>query len=297
MIELHEVEKDYGPVVIGPLTFTVEPRSITGLLGPNGSGKTTTLCRMVELLRGNGTTLFDGSHYSDLNIPQQVVGMMFDSVPAHPGRSVMDHLRLAATTADVSRDRCDELLELVGLASVPKRRIDRLSLGMRQRLGIACALIGSPRYLVLDEPSIGLDPVGRVWFRDLLHSLAADGCAILLSTHDLEVVESIADRVVLMSKGRMLADSALKDLVAGSAGRNVDVTCELPHKAAEALAMARIGQCHSVSGNTVSIAEATIEEVCLCLTDVRVGISAIRYKSSSLHDMYISMIDQLDEHA
>ena len=295
MIELHEVEKDYGPVVIGPLTFTVEPRSITGLVGPNGSGKTTTLCRMVELLRGNGTTLFDGSHYSDLNIPQQVVGMMFDGVPAHPGRSVMDHLRLAATTADVSRDRCDELLELVGLASVPKRRIDRLSLGMRQRLGIACALIGSPRHLVLDEPSIGLDPVGRVWFRDLLHGLAADGCAILLSTHDLAVVESIADRVVLLSKGRMLADSALKDLVAGSAGRTVEVTCELPHKAVEALASTGISVCDPASGNNVSIADATIEEVCLCLAAARVGISAIRYKSNSLHDVYISMMDELNE--
>ena len=261
MIELCAVGKDYGPVAIGPLTFTVEPGSITGLLGPNGSGKTTTLRRMVELLHGTGSTLFDGSYYSDLNIPQRVVGMMFDGVPAHPGRSAIDHLRLAATTAEVGRNSCYELLEMVGLASVPKRRTAKLSLGMRQRLGIACALIGSPRYLVLDEPSIGLDPVGSVWFRDLLHSFAA-ARAVLLSTHDLGVVESIADRVVLLSKGKMLADSTLKDLVAGSVGRTVEVTCELPHKAAEALASA--GTSASVIrclAMTVSIRDATIEDV------------------------------------
>ena len=297
MIELCAVGKDYGPVVIGPLTFTVEPGSITGLLGPNGSGKTTTLRRMVELLHGTGSTLFDGSYYSDLNIPQRVVGMMFDGVPAHPGRSAIDHLRLAATTAEVDRNRCHELLEMVGLASVPKRRIAKLSLGMRQRLGIACALIGSPRYLVLDEPSIGLDPVGSVWFRDLLHSFAADGCAVLLSTHDLGVVESIADRVVLLSKGRMLADSTLKDLVAGSVGPAVKVTCELPHKAAEALASAGIGQCDAVLGNTVMIRDATIEDVCLCLAAAGAGISSIRYESSSLNDVYISMMDELNDEA
>ena len=297
MIELCGVGKDYGPVAIGPLTFTVEPGSITGLLGPNGSGKTTTLRRMVELLHGTGSTLFDGSYYSDLNIPQRVVGMMFDGVPAHPGRSAIDHLRLAATTAEVGRNSCYELLEMVGLASVPKRRTAKLSLGMRQRLGIACALIGSPRYLVLDEPSIGLDPVGSVWFRDLLHSFAADGCAVLLSTHDLGVVESIADRVVLLSKGKMLADSTLKDLVAGSVGRTVEVTCELPHKAAEALASAGIGQCDPVLGNTVSIRDATIEDVCHCLAAARASISSIRYKSSSLYDVYISMMHELNDEA
>ena len=293
MIELHEVEKNYGSVAIGPLTFTVDPGSITGLLGPNGSGKTTTLCRMVGLLGGMGVTLFGGSQYSDLIIPQRVVGMMFDGVPAHPGRSVIGHLRLAATTADVDRDRCDELLELVGLGSVPKLRIDKLSLGMRQRLGIACALIGSPRYLVLDEPSNGLDPVGSIWFRDLLHSLAAEGCAILLSTHNLDLVDNIADRVVVVSKGKMLADLPLGDLVARFVERTIEATCESPHKAVEALATAGIGQCGPIYGNNVTIRDAAIEDVCLCLATAEVGISAIRHGSSRLHDVYISMMGQL----
>ena len=297
MIELRGVGKDYGPVAIGPMTFTVECGSIVGLLGPNGSGKTTTLCRMVGLLHGSGETLFDGRYYSDARIPQRVVGMMFDSVPAHPGRSVIDHLRLAATTAEVSKFRCHELLEMVGLASVPKRRIEKLSLGMRQRLGIACALVGSPRYLILDEPGIGLDPAGTVWLRDLLHSLAADGCAILLSTHDLTMVESIADRVVLMSKGALLIESALKDLVAGDVGQIVEVTCSLPRKAAEALASAGIGRCDSVLHNTVIIRGAMIEDVCLCLATASVGISLIRYASSSLNEVYASRMDELNDEA
>ena len=294
MIELRGVGKDYGPVAIGPMTFTVKSGSIVGLLGPNGSGKTTTLCRMVGLLNGSGETLFDGNHYSDARIPQRVVGMMFDGVPAYPGRSVIDHLRLAATMAEVSKSRCHELLEIVGLASVPKRRIDKLSLGMRQRLGIACALVGSPRCLILDEPGIGLDPEGTVWLRDLLQSLATDGCAILLSTHDLTMVESIADRVILVANGTLLVESALKDFIAGDTDQIVEVTCKLPSKAAEALASAGIGRCDSVLHNTVIIRDAMIEDVCLCLAAADVGISLIRYASSSLNEVFASRIDELN---
>lgn len=297
MIELRGVGKDYGSIAIGPMTFTVESGSIVGLLGPNGSGKTTTLCRMVGLLHGSGETLFDGSHYSDARIPQQVVGIMFDGVPAHPARSVINHLKLAATVADASISRCYELLETVGLASVSRRRIDKLSLGMRQRLGIACALIGSPRYLILDEPGIGLDPAGTVWLRDLLQSMAAAGCAILLSTHDLTMVESIADRVILISNGALQCDYTMKDFVARDVGHIVEVTCRLPSKAAEALASAGIGQCDSVLHSTVTIWDATIEDVCRCLAVANVGILLIRYASGRLEEVYASRMDELNDEA
>ena len=294
MIGLHEVGKNYGPVEIGPLTFTVESGSITGLLGPNGSGKTTTLCRMVGLLGGTGSTLFGGRHYSDLRNPQQIVGMMFDGVPAHPGRSAIGHLRLAATSADVDHDRCDELMGLVGLEYAAKRRIDKLSLGMRQRLGIACALIGNPHYLLLDEPSIGLDPVANLWFRDLLRGLAANGSAVLLSTHHLDLVESVADRAVVLSKGKMRADLALEDLDTELTERTIEITCELPHKAIAALATDAVGQCDSVWGNTLSVRHATIEDVGRCLVKAGVGISAIRYGSGRLQDMYLSIMDGIE---
>lgn len=295
MIELRDVGKDYGANRVGPLSFRVERGSITGLLGPNGSGKTTTLCRMVELLRGDGATFFGDVRYSDLAIPQQSVGIMFDGVPAHPGRKVVNHLRLAATTSNVDTHRCDHLMEDVGLGSVPELPISKLSLGMRQRLGIACALIGDPDYLILDEPSNGLDPSGRIWFRDLLQSLALDGRAILLSTHNLDIVEMIADRVVLISNGRIVANSTLQDFVGGSSRRSIEVKCRRPSAAADALTAAGIGRCGHPRGETLEIMETSIEEVVLCLASAGVDILAIRYVSHSLEDVYVSMMIDTEE--
>ena len=220
MIEVDRLTKRYGKTIaVDDLSFRVTPGRITGFLGPNGAGKTTTLKAVLGLVHPtSGTTTVFGKPYRELDDPLRRVGAVLETSRYHPGRSGRNHLRVVAAQAAVPNARVDEVLQLVAMKEPAKRRVGGYSMGMRQRLGLAAALLGEPELLVLDEPANGLDPAGIRWLRDLLRSLASQGRTILISSHVLAEVEQIADEVVIIHRGRFVAQSTTRDLAERAAG-------------------------------------------------------------------------------
>jgi ABC-2 type transport system ATP-binding protein len=228
-IQVTGLGKKFGRVVaVEDVSFTIAYGRITGFLGPNGAGKTTTLRMLLGLIRPDaGAAAIAGKPYPTLASPAQTVGALLDAA-VYPGHSGRDHLRVLATAAGLPSRRAAELLERVGLAAAAGQRARGYSLGMRQRLALAAALLGDPAVLVLDEPANGLDPQGIRWLRDLLRSLAADGRAVLISTHILAEVAQTVDDVVVISSGRTVAQAALPDLLAAHPGATLeDIYLEL----------------------------------------------------------------------
>ena len=219
MIEVRGLCKRYGATVaVDGLGFDVRPGMVTGFLGPNGSGKSTTIRLILGLDSPDaGQALIGGRRYRELPWPLREVGALLEARAFHPGRSAGAHLRALAAGNAIPRSRVEEVVGLVGLADVAGRRAGTFSLGMGQRLGIAAALLGDPGVLLLDEPVNGLDPEGIRWIRDLLRSLAAQGRAVLVSSHLLGETARIADRVVVIGRGRLLADAPVAELSARGA--------------------------------------------------------------------------------
>lgn len=217
MIQVESVTKTYGSTrVLQDVTFTARPGRVTGFLGPNGAGKSTTMRIMVGLTRPtSGAATIEGHHYSDLPNPGRDVGVLLDASAQHAGRTGRETLSLAAETVGAPRGRVDQMLALVSLSPAEsKRRVRDYSLGMRQRLGIATALIGDPHVLILDEPANGLDPAGIRWMRDLLRQYADLGGTVLLSSHLLHEIEVIADDLVVIGRGEIVAQGTKQELLA-----------------------------------------------------------------------------------
>ena len=217
VIEVSEVSKDFGPVAaLRGVTFTVGSGRVTGMVGPNGAGKSTAMRVILGLHRPDaGRALIDGRPYRDLSRPLTRVGSLLDASALHPARSARSHLRWLAHSQGIRADRADTLLERVGIAPAARRRAGGFSLGMRQRLGIAAALLGDPAALLLDEPFNGLDPEGIVWMRGLLADLAAEGRAVLVSSHLIGELQHVAQHLIVLGGGRILADAPVPDLLAG----------------------------------------------------------------------------------
>jgi ABC-2 type transport system ATP-binding protein len=206
--------KRYGGLTaVADLSFTLQRGSITGFLGPNGAGKTTTLRMLLGLAEPtSGEAAVCGRRYRDLDRPAPLVGAVLESGDFHPGRSGRDHLRVVAVASDVEPGRVDEVLELVGLTAAAARPVKGYSLGMRQRLGLAAALLGNPELLVLDEPANGLDPAGVRWLREVLRSFARGGGTALVSSHLLAEVAQSVDRILIIDRGRLVADGTLEEI-------------------------------------------------------------------------------------
>jgi ABC-2 type transport system ATP-binding protein len=217
-IRFEGVSKSFGDVrAVDDLSFSAHPGEVTGFLGPNGAGKTTTLRMLLGLVEPtSGTATIGGTSYDDLGNPPDVVGAALEASSFHPGRSGRDHLRVYCTMAGYPDMRADETLQIVGLSEAARRPVRAYSLGMRQRLGLATALLGNPPVLVLDEPSNGLDPAGIAWLRRFLKELAAEGRTMLISSHALSEVQKIADRVVIIDQGRLVREGRLDELAAES---------------------------------------------------------------------------------
>jgi ABC-2 type transport system ATP-binding protein len=215
-IEIAGLTKRFGSIVaVNDVSFSVEQGSVVGFLGPNGAGKTTTLRMLLGLVApSQGVATLNGWLYRDLPSPRRVVGAVLESSGAYPGRTARNHLNIEALAADVPKSRVDEVLDLVDLGGAADRRVGQFSLGMRQRLGLATALLGDPEILILDEPANGLDPEGVHWLRSLLRGLAAQSRTVLVSSHILAEVAQTVDSVVIMDRGRLVAHSTLADLTA-----------------------------------------------------------------------------------
>jgi ABC-2 type transport system ATP-binding protein len=219
MIEAQGLSKRYGATdAVQSLTFNVRSSMVTGFLGPNGSGKSTTMRLILGLDTPDaGHVRIGGRRYRDLRWPLREVGALLETRAFHPGRSARAHLRALAASNAIPRSRVEEVLGLVGLAEVAGRRAGGFSLGMAQRLGIAAALLGDPQVLLLDEPVNGLDPEGIRWVRDLLRSLAAEGRTVFVSSHLIGEIARTADHVLVIGRGRLLADTSVAELAARSA--------------------------------------------------------------------------------
>ena len=229
IIEAHGLVKRFGPVrAVDNLSFEVARGSVTGFLGPNGAGKTTTLRMLLGLVTPDeGTATIGGHVYGDLPEPAHIVGAVLEASSFHPGRTARDHLRIQALAASVDPSRIDGVLDMVGLSDAGGRRVGGFSLGMRQRLGLATALLAEPELLVLDEPANGLDPEGVRWLRDLLREFAADGGTVLLSSHILAEAAQTVDSVVIIDRGRLVAQSSLAALTTSEHAGLEDVFLKL----------------------------------------------------------------------
>ena len=213
-IEVRDLTKKFGSfTAVDNLSFSVEPGRITGFLGPNGAGKTTTLRMLLGLVQPtSGSATIGGLRYSDIGTPQRVVGSALEATNFHPGRSGRNHLRVLADTAGLDDKRVDEMLEMVGIPAAARQRAGGYSMGMRQRLGLAAALLGDPQVLLLDEPANGLDPEGIRWLRMLLRHLSSQGKTILISSHMLSEVEQTVDDVVIIANGKFIQQGSVADL-------------------------------------------------------------------------------------
>ncbi len=225
MIEVHGVTKRFRETLaVDDLSFEVEPGQVTGFLGPNGSGKSTTMRVIMGLDAPDaGFTTVNGKRYHDLPLPLREVGALLEARSIHPGRSAFDHLWYLARSNDIPRARVGEVLEIVGLEKVARKRAGKFSLGMGQRLGIAAALLGDPRVLLFDEPVNGLDPEGILWVRNLLKGLAAEGRTVFVSSHLMSEMALTADHLVVIGRGRLISAGSTADFIAESSGRYVRV--------------------------------------------------------------------------
>ncbi|MEV7423368.1 MULTISPECIES: ABC transporter ATP-binding protein [unclassified Streptomyces] len=238
MIEVRELTKWYGRTrAVDALSFRVEPGRVTGFLGPNGAGKSTTIRAMIGLDRPtSGEVLIDGKRYEDLPRPLKTVGALLDARAVHGGRSVRGHLAGLARSNRIPPGRVDELLEAVGLASVADKRAKGLSLGMAQRLGIAAALLGSPRALLLDEPVNGLDPEGVKWIRDLMKRMADEGRVVLVSSHLMSEMALTAQHLIVIGRGRLLADTSVDAFITDNSRSYVLIRTPEPERMRDLLA-------------------------------------------------------------
>jgi len=239
-VEVRDLSKRFGKVeAVKRLSFDVDAGRVTGFLGPNGAGKSTTLRALLGLIHPtSGTATFGGKRYEQLEHPSASVGAVLEDASFHPGRSARNHLRVLATTGQHPPDRVDAVLHDVGLTEAADRRVKGYSMGMKQRLGIAAALLGDPEVLLLDEPTNGLDPPGIAWMRGMVREQAARGRAVLISSHLLAEVAQSVDDVIVIANGELRAQGTLESVLGGDEGPETEVTAEDPDALAKALTAA-----------------------------------------------------------
>jgi ABC-2 type transport system ATP-binding protein len=283
------LRKRFGPTLaLDGMSFAVRPGRVTGFVGPNGAGKSTTMRVVLGLDRADaGTALIGGVPYRKLSRPLCTVGSLLDAGALMPGRTARNHLLWLAHSQGLPARRTDEVLDRVGLREVARRRAGGYSLGMRQRLGIAAALLGDPPALLLDEPFNGMDPEGIIWMRALLRSLAAEGRAVLVSSHLMGELQGIADHVVIVGRGRVVADVAVAELLASVAGGRVTVRSASPG-AASVLRDAGAGVTQ-VEPGTLIVAGLSGETVVATLTGAAIPFSEIAGHRATLEEAYLEL--------
>ncbi|WP_369053256.1 ATP-binding cassette domain-containing protein [Kineococcus terrestris] len=298
MITAEALTKRYGATTaVDGLSFTAPPGTVTGFLGPNGAGKSTTMRMVLGLERPtSGSVTVDGQRYADLPAPLRAVGALLDARSVHPGRTASCHLLALARTHGIPRSRVDEVLGLTGLETVAGKRAGTFSLGTGQRLGIAAALLGDPGTLVLDEPVNGLDPDGVLWVRQLVRDLAAEGRTVFLSSHLMHELALCADRVVVVGRGRLLADATVAELLERSRGAGlVRVRTTDPAVLAEALARAGAEVAAQPDGS-LHVRGASAEQVGAAAGRVGATVLELAAETGSLEAAYLELTSGSAEH-
>ncbi|MEV6597754.1 ATP-binding cassette domain-containing protein [Actinoplanes sp. NPDC051346] len=296
MIEIKELTKRYGAAVaVDRLSFEVRPGTVTGFLGPNGAGKSTTLRIILGLHRPtSGEALIGNRRYEQIRRPLREVGAVLDADAAHPGRTAFDHLACLARGNGIGRARVAAVLEQAGLANVAHKRVGGFSLGMRQRLGIAGALLGDPAVILLDEPVNGLDAAGIRWIRSTLRSLAAEGRTVLLSSHLMSEMALTADRVLVIGRGRLLEDTSLTRL-RSRFGR--DVLVRSPRAAALARLLTELGASVATTRGgglvAVGVDAPTIADAA---ASASIPLHELTPRSATLEDIYLDMTSEATEY-
>jgi ABC-2 type transport system ATP-binding protein len=288
VIGVQGLTKRFGKTLaVDNLSFTAEPGRITGFLGPNGAGKTTTMRAVLGLVHPtSGTATVLGRRYRDLDHPGRRVGAVLEASSYHPGRTGRNHLRVAAAASGLPRTRVEEVLELVELRDAARRRVGGYSLGMRQRLHLATALLGDPEVLVLDEPANGLDPAGMRWLRDLLRSLAERDRTILVSSHVLGEVELIADEVVIIHRGKFVARGPTSEIAARATGA-VRVRSPQLERLREALTAA--GLAVQADAGSLSVADTTTDRVGEIAAGAGVVLHELSAERATLEEAFLEL--------
>jgi ABC-2 type transport system ATP-binding protein len=286
MIEVRDLTKRFGPkVAVDHLSFVVQPGQVTGFLGPNGAGKSTTMRLILGLDHPNsGAATIDGRPYDQLADPLRTVGALLEAKSVHPGRSARNHLLFLAQTQGLPARRVDEMLEFVGLREVARKRAGSYSLGMSQRLGVAAALLGNPDVLLLDEPVNGLDPEGVLWIRNLMKQLASHGKTVLVSSHLMNEMAVTADHLIVIGKGRLLADAPTEDVIARGSGQSVRVRTPEPDRLTALVTAAGGKAVPAGNGNGEAGRDETPALTVTGLTAARVGELAAA-SSVVLHEL------------
>jgi ABC-2 type transport system ATP-binding protein len=289
-IEIDGLRKRFGPTqALDGMTFTVQPGHVTGFVGPNGAGKSTTMRVILGLDAPDaGTATIGGRPYRKLPNPLTHVGSLLDAGALQPSRSARNHLLWLAHSQGLKAHRVDEVIALVGLESAARRKAGGYSLGMRQRLGIAAALLGDPSALIFDEPFNGMDPEGIVWLKGFLRILAAEGRSVLVSSHLTSELQDTADQVVIVGRGRVIVDAPVADLLAVASGQRITVRTTAPGPAAAVLAES--GAEVSVTGpDLLTIAKLSSERTVVLLTNHAIPFSEVTTHRATLEEAYLEV--------
>lgn len=294
MIKASHLSKHYHKTAaVNDISFEVETAKVTGFLGPNGAGKSTTMRLMLGLDNGAGKTSFDGKLLHDYSQPSKIVGILLEAKAFHPTRTPRNHLKILATEGSVPLSRVDEVLDIVGLKDVAKKKPGKFSLGMSQRLGIAAAILARPKYLILDEPANGLDPEGIVWLREFLKSYADEGNAVFVSSHLLAEMSQMADNVIVIGKGKLIASTSIKGLVSSSKSTSVFVRTSLPNKLQRILQEKSLKV--SPADNGLEVFGAPTDEIGKLAFAANIPVFELASHSASLEDVFLELTEGAEE--
>ncbi|HWO59769.1 MAG TPA: ABC transporter ATP-binding protein [Umezawaea sp.] len=296
MIEVANLTKRYGAkTAVDGLTFSIEPGTVTGFLGPNGAGKSTTMRMLVGLdTPTSGTAKVNGKPYVEHKAPLREIGVLLEARAVHPGRSARDHLLAIGATHGITTKRVDQVLDMVGLTEVAKRRVGNFSLGMGQRLGIAVALLGDPHTVMLDEPVNGLDPDGIKWIRQLLKGLAAEGRTVFISSHLMSEMALTAEHLIVVGRGRLIADVSVADLIE-SAARGVHV------RTSQVSALVRIlngdgVKITSIGGGVLDVVGRSTEDIATRALAAGIPLYELTPQRASLEEAYMELTQESVEY-
>lgn len=295
MIKAENLTKRYRKkIAVDNISFEVESGKVTGFLGPNGAGKSTTMRLMLGLDNGQGSTVYDGKKLYEYDNPSSIVGILLEAKAFHPTRSARNHLRILAEAGGIASKRVDEVLDIVGLSDVANKKPGKFSLGMSQRLGIAAAILGKPKYLLLDEPANGLDPEGIAWLRDFLKNYADDGNAVFVSSHLLSEMSLMADNVIVIGKGKLIASTSIEQLLSDNNHGSVFVRSAKLSILEKALKQHKINYEKMDAGLKVTGTRTdTIGQVAF---EANVPILELANHSASLEDVFLELTAGAEEY-